>query len=1552
GGPGAARRAPGGNGTSGGAVDARGAVSGTVTFDTDNSGILAFSGKVGGTGWKASVTAASYGLDKATGVLSGEITFDGKTMAGGGILPPSSQGDKGTTLEVRYQGGITLADGSVVAGEMVRGLESLAGNITAKVDYKGRMARLVTGETVGATEYSGTVGLLSGNIRFGDRSLGVEGISGKVKGNGTFSGRTAAGPLEFDPKNIAYQGKVVLEGADVKITGGPLAPVGPISGRADGEITFEANAGEMPRYRGAIRLADGKVVFAPPLKQPVTGVSMAVAFSEGMIRVREARGYLGASPVEVVGDVWPGPRPRLKLNISSPAMDLSTIEAGALIPGLTSLQGTAHVDLTVAGYLDSLSYTGMVRISDGAFSHSMMPLPLSHISASFILNGTTLEVREFSGRISGATFAASGDISNIGGDPFIDVNMDVKALPISDLRLLLTALRGVAPLQGSNRDRANLGRLGEFLRAEGSLDLALAFSGRMRDPVAHGRFSVAQVKAGGTIARDVKGDIAYRNGAVGIYNFAARVAGGYVRGDARFSFPANGGAGTPAIRASISLDSLSLDRVDMDSVISSGRGGISWLKGISGVAGGKAVISVDNDGVDSIASITLKSASYEGIAFDTVEARLRLKDDTLYLDKVKGQGQGAMVAALGTIDLAGLNIDLDVSGDGINIAPLVSAFTKIKGRPVTGTGGFVGTISGPLDSATFTGLVELRDGTILGQRFYAASGYLNASRRGLSAERIKVMAEGGTYLASGRLVADRVDLDISIQQADVRELAKMAGVSLDAGGSARGRIKIAGLMSRPEISGDLRLEGGSFAGLPVDRAGLVFDSDGDTVRLRSFDALAVGGKVSATGTIRPGKGMDLDVSLEHLSLRSLATRIQAVRGRPGLIESLSGSATFRGKVGGTLKNPLVKGQVTVGEFSLYGASFASASGVLTAGKGSIEVSPLVISDRDGGVTVAGRIETGGKGRVDLEVRIDDLGAGDMAALLSGGKITSLPGRVNGIVSVRDGVFSLQSLRIDQKNGCLTAGGTYDPRGKVGLRVTAKSLDVGAILRAAGGFKAASGLLDMTAVVEGSSKSPTATFTAHLRNGNVGQVYFDEVSGEINYRDGRLFIANVSLAQGAHRARLKGSLPVPGRYLAVLGITPPARVEDMDVALEMDQANLMLLALMSDGIEWARGIASVNLRLAGSLDKPEIYGRVRTSGSEIKYRPLADAITDVAGDLEFCGGEVLVHALRGRIRGGGISGQGRVILAGLRPSYVDLSVAANGLPVISSFAAAVVNGTVRVRGPSGLPLISGDIDLKKAEINPFALRAPAGQAPLDARLALDLNLGSDARLLAKDLDAGISGKLHIGGTISRPAASGIITARKGTFIYFGTEFTLTDGRAEFIEFNGLTPELEIHGETRISGTRVMLTLAGKPDSLTMHLSSEPPMRQEEIVALLNYPAALARALKGDVEGAVKDEILKIIDQELRLQVVGSVERALRQALSLDDVKLERDDANKLTLRLGKYVVDNLYISYNAPLSPEAKGAFKLEYLFSPGIIFSSRFEDEGHYSFGLEARLRF
>ena len=79
--------------------------------------------------------------------------------------------------------------------------------------------------------------------------------------------------------------------------------------------------------------------------------------------------------------------------------------------------------------------------------------------------------------------------------------------------------------------------------------------------------------------------------------------------------------------------------------------------------------------------------------------------------------------------------------------------------------------------------------------------------------------------------------------------------------------------------------------------------------------------------------------------------------------------------------------------------------------------------------------------------------------------------------------------------------------------------------------------------------------------------------------------------------------------------------------------------------------------------------------------------------------------------------------------------------------------------------------------------------------------------------------------------GTVSISQGEVQVFGTKYTINRGDIRFLNPVKIEPTVDMDLETKLRGVTVNVTLAGPPSNLKMNWSSDPPLQQSEIIALL-------------------------------------------------------------------------------------------------------------------------
>jgi autotransporter translocation and assembly factor TamB len=169
---------------------------------------------------------------------------------------------------------------------------------------------------------------------------------------------------------------------------------------------------------------------------------------------------------------------------------------------------------------------------------------------------------------------------------------------------------------------------------------------------------------------------------------------------------------------------------------------------------------------------------------------------------------------------------------------------------------------------------------------------------------------------------------------------------------------------------------------------------------------------------------------------------------------------------------------------------------------------------------------------------------------------------------------------------------------------------------------------------------------------------------------------------------------------------------------------------------------------------------------------------------------------------------------------------------------------------------------------------------------------------------------------------------------GNSFDVEEGSATFHAPQGLRPYVSARAVTHVGATRITAFISGiAPDSLQIRLESTPELSQQEITALLGRQAGVTQLLAGDVQGAIRAELSR--------RLFAPVTLALGRAIGLAEFAIEYDFERPLSLRIGKALLPELYITATMTFAERTRLLWALEYRFSRNWELTFRVDEDGH-----------
>lgn len=375
-----------------------------------------------------------------------------------------------------------------------------------------------------------------------------------------------------------------------------------------------------------------------------------------------------------------------------------------------------------------------------------------------------------------------------------------------------------------------------------------------------------------------------------------------------------------------------------------------------------------------------------------------------------------------------------------------------------------------------------------------------------------------------------------------------------------------------------------------------------------------------------------------------------------------------------------------------------------------------------------------------------------------------------------------------------------------------------------------------------------------------------------------------------------------------------------------------------------GRADVALGVGGTPGRPQASGTVTLADGRYENLVTGTLIDKIALRLTGNGQTIAVETLSATDGGSGrLSGTGRLALTPEGAGRAEARLRLDGFSALRlDEARATVSGDLALAGTPAQWRLGGRLQVDRAdlqiperlpgrvvdlpvtfvsgghvvpeELNPAARTPPAKPVEIDLDVAVD----APARVFVRGrgLDSEWRGSLKIGGTASEPQVTGTLSVVRGTLDLLSKSFKLTRGTLTFTGTNVDDPDLDFIAETSATNLTAQVHVTGTVKQPKIELTSSPPYPQDEV---------LAQVLFGKGSGQLSPfEALQLAQAAASLAGADNgpdITNFLRSATGLDVLRLEQGAttsggaAGGATLKVGKYVADNVFVSVNQGLSAE-------------------------------------
>ena len=304
--------------------------------------------------------------------------------------------------------------------------------------------------------------------------------------------------------------------------------------------------------------------------------------------------------------------------------------------------------------------------------------------------------------------------------------------------------------------------------------------------------------------------------------------------------------------------------------------------------------------------------------------------------------------------------------------------------------------------------------------------------------------------------------------------------------------------------------------------------------------------------------------------------------------------------------------------------------------------------------------------------------------------------------------------------------------------------------------------------------------------------------------------------------------------------------------------------------------------------------------------------------------------------------GEVLVSGAELGASDLRLELEGarLRYPDDFS-ATVNADLRVLGDQGGRVLSGEVRVDDAvwsreyelsadiltEASSIAVsEVPASDGFMD-ELLLDVRVETDSPFAVRNSIVSLDADAAFGlqGSAASPAVVGRADLVDGELFVGAHRFEIVSGSAEFIDPRSIEPVFDIAAETNVRNYRVRLTASGSLEEIEANVTSEPPLRQTDILQLLSgVPEQnLLRARTDDPAVAVSATNL------LSQQFTSVIGRRAGRVFGIDRVTVDpfmigRFSNPTARVTLSKQLTPELNVRYSSSLSDADEAIVVVEY----------------------------
>jgi len=420
---------------------------------------------------------------------------------------------------------------------------------------------------------------------------------------------------------------------------------------------------------------------------------------------------------------------------------------------------------------------------------------------------------------------------------------------------------------------------------------------------------------------------------------------------------------------------------------------------------------------------------------------------------------------------------------------------------------------------------------------------------------------------------------------------------------------------------------------------------------------------------------------------------------------------------------------------------------------------------------------------------------------------------------------------------------------------------------------------------------------------------------------------------------------PSMNLSVEGTAPFAQGGSMNLAVN-GNIDLKVLPIFNIDLSSAGNVA-LNGTVRGTLAKPIVTGRADLKDASLYMADAPNGISSANGTILLDGTNATIQTLTARVGGGETSITGSASFSGANQNY---SLQLRGTKIRTRYqgASVVTDVNLALQGSNQRSTLSGDVTIQQVTYAPesdlgsmlykvSAPAAPSTASPFLSNMRLNVRIRTAPSAifrttLAQTVQA--TADLRLRGTAESPGMTGRIDITQGTLLFFGNQYTVDEGNVSFYNSSKIEPIVGIAFETKAQGVQVTMRVSGPMDDLKLSYTSDPPLRFEEIVALLAAGKTPSDPTIAAHQPAPPDQSVPQMGESALVQqtVANPLANRLQRVFGVSQLKIDPTFTTGSTLpqarlTLQQQVTPEITFSYSQDLTESNAQLIRVEWAFT-------------------------